>query len=169
MESPLSFQWSLAKEISDIKYCSTWFQSCLIQWTQSLLPSCFGILLIYALHLFCFVFYHSNEVSWFKDENMYVFLKVVRFPMFQLKGLALPPPNGAQMTRRMALTQSSMSVWAFAMSRKDSWLTGARSFSPVPPAGTNKGRKERKVGVSTAEIANNHLISPQQQWLSFTN
>ena len=38
------------------------------------------------------------------------------------------------MTRRMALTQSSMSDWEFAMSRKDSWLMGARSFSPVPPA-----------------------------------
>lgn len=47
--------------------------------------------------------------------------------------LALPPPNGAQMTRRMALTQSSMSVWEFAMSRTDSWLMGVRSFSPVPP------------------------------------
>lgn len=64
--------------------------------------------------------------------------------MFQFKGLALPPPNGAQMTRRMALTQSSISFWEFAMSRKDSWLMGARSFSPVPPAGTHKERKKKR-------------------------
>lgn len=63
------------------------------------------------------------------------------FVMFQFKGLTLPPPNGAQMTRRMALTQSSMSAWEFAMSRKDSWLIGARSFSPVPPVG-KMGREE---------------------------
>lgn len=51
------------------------------------------------------------------------------------------------MTRRMALTQSSMSDWEFAISRKDSWLIGARSFSPVPPVGKN----EREEGeVSTA-------------------
>lgn len=50
---------------------------------------------------------------------------------------SLPPPNGAQMTRRMALTQSSMSVWELAMSRKDSWLIAARSFSPVPPLQTD--------------------------------
>lgn len=112
-------------------------------------------LLFFHYYLNCLPF---HEVNWFKDENLSV---LVKFPMFQLKGLALPPPNGAQMTRRMALTQSSMSVWEFAMSRKDSWLTGARSFSPVPPAGTNEGRKERKVGVSTAEIANNYLISHQ--------
>lgn len=80
----------------------------------------------------------------FKDENLAVFLKVILFLMFQFKGLALPPPNGAQMTRRMALTQSSMSVWEFAMSRKDSWLIGARSFSPVPPMGTNEGGKGDK-------------------------
>lgn len=42
------------------------------------------------------------------------------------------------MTRRMALTQSSMSDWEFAISRKDSWLIGARSFSPVPPVGKNE-------------------------------
>lgn len=57
--------------------------------------------------------------------------------MQMIKSLALPPPNGAQMTRRMALTQSSMSVWEFAMSRKDSWLIGARSLSPAPPARKN--------------------------------
>ncbi|TNN33922.1 hypothetical protein EYF80_055912 [Liparis tanakae] len=55
----------------------------------------------------------------------------------------LPPPNGAQMTRRMALTQSSMSVWELAISRKDSWLCGARSFSPVPPGGRGERREER--------------------------
>lgn len=57
--------------------------------------------------------------------------------MQMIKSLALPPPNGAQMTRRMALTQSSMSVWEFAMSRKDSWLIGARSLSPAPPIRKN--------------------------------
>lgn len=94
------------------------------------------------------------------EENLSVFIKVIMFlNMFQFKGLALPPPNGAQMTRRMALTQSSMSVWEFAMSRKDSWLIGARSFSPVPPVGTNDGRKERKsTEVSTAEMANISLF-----------
>lgn len=73
--------------------------------------------------------------------------------MFQSKGLALPPPNGAQMTRRMALTQSSISVWEFAMSRKDSWLIGARSFSPVPPAGTNErgGRRGKRRGEHSRE------------------
>ena len=61
------------------------------------------------------------------------------FLIFELavKGWTLPPPNGAQMTRRIALTQSSMSVWEFAMSRKDSWLIGARSLSPVPPVRKN--------------------------------
>lgn len=92
----------------------------------------------------------------FKDENLPVFSKLIMFLVFQFKGLALPPPNGAQMTRRMALTQSSMSVWEFAMSRKDSWLIGARSFSPVPPVG---GRRGQRVGVSTPEIANIHFFS----------
>lgn len=54
------------------------------------------------------------------DENLSMFLIVTMFVKFQYKSLTLPPPNGAQMTRRMALTQSSMSAWEFAMSRKDS-------------------------------------------------
>lgn len=35
------------------------------------------------------------------------------------------------MTRLMAFTQSSMSLWELAMSRKDSWLIAALSFSPA--------------------------------------
>lgn len=70
--------------------------------------------------------------------------------MLEVKGLALPPPNGAQMTRRMALTQSSMSDWEFAISRKDSWLIGARSFSPVPPVGKSEWEDGDKVEVSIA-------------------
>lgn len=57
----------------------------------------------------------------------------------------LPPPKGAQMTRLMALTQSSMSFWEFAISRKVSWLGADRSFSPVPPTDRQPGRdRERK-------------------------
>lgn len=77
-----------------------------------------------------------------RDESLFVVLKVIPVLVSQFKGALLPPPNGAQMTRRMALTQSSMSVWEFAMSRKDSWLIGVRSFSPVPPAGTRQ-RQEK--------------------------
>lgn len=52
----------------------------------------------------------------------------------------LPPPKGAQMTRLMALTQSSMSFWEFAISRKASWLGADRSFSPVPPTDRQRER-----------------------------
>lgn len=52
----------------------------------------------------------------------------------------LPPPKGAQMTRLMALTQSSMSFWEFAMSRKASWLRADLSFSPVQPMETESGK-----------------------------
>lgn len=45
----------------------------------------------------------------------------------------LPPPNGAHMTRLIAFTQSSMSFWELAMSKKVSWLTGVLSFSPAAP------------------------------------
>lgn len=45
----------------------------------------------------------------------------------------LPPPKGAHMTRLIAFTQSSISLWELAMSKKVSWLTGVLSFSPVAP------------------------------------
>lgn len=47
-----------------------------------------------------------------------------------------PPPSGAHITLRMALTHSSMSLWEVAISRKDSWFIPVRSFSPVPPENT---------------------------------
>lgn len=47
--------------------------------------------------------------------------------------IIVPPPKGAQITRLMALTQSSMSFWELAISRKASWLRADLSFSPVPP------------------------------------
>lgn len=63
----------------------------------------------------------------------------------------LPPPNGAQMTRLMALTQSSMSFWEFAISKKASWLGADRSFSPVPPTGKRtESKSERKTGLKQA-------------------
>lgn len=46
----------------------------------------------------------------------------------------VPPPSGAQMTRRMACTQSSISRWELAMSRSASGLAGTFSRSPEPPA-----------------------------------
>lgn len=46
----------------------------------------------------------------------------------------VPPPSGAQMTRRMACTQSSISRWELAMSRSASGLAGTFSRSAAPPA-----------------------------------
>lgn len=46
----------------------------------------------------------------------------------------VPPPSGAQMTRRMACTQSSISRWELAMSRSASGLAGTFSRSVAPPA-----------------------------------
>lgn len=71
----------------------------------------------------------------------------------------LPPPNGAQMTRRMALTQSSMSVWELAISRKDSWLSGARSFSPVPPGGDDEERSDKHISQNTGLLHTHHIYS----------
>lgn len=46
----------------------------------------------------------------------------------------VPPPSGAQMTRRMACTQSSISRWELAMSKSASGLAGTFSRSVAPPA-----------------------------------
>lgn len=74
---------------------------------------------------------------------------------------SLPPPNGAQMTRRMALTQSSMSVWELAMSRKDSWLIGARSFSPVPPVVRGEGERRMRWTKDSPGVKRRHKSSPE--------
>jgi len=64
----------------------------------------------------------------------------------------LPPPKGAQMTRLMALTQSSMSFWEFAMSRKASWLRADLSFSPVQPMETDGEKKQINLLIDTDSI-----------------
>lgn len=46
----------------------------------------------------------------------------------------VPLPSGAQMTRRMACTQSSISRWELAMSSSASGFAGTFSCSPAPPA-----------------------------------
>lgn len=51
----------------------------------------------------------------------------------------VPPPSGAQMTRRMACTQSSISRWELAMSRSASGLAGTFSRSAAPPARERQG------------------------------
>lgn len=48
------------------------------------------------------------------------------------------------MTLRMALTQSSISLWELAISWNDSWLIPVRSLSPAPPGKTTIDSRSKK-------------------------